>query len=394
MDFSFLESVPDGVAVVDRQGGIIYVNSVAETLFGYASDEVLGKPVDLLLPVQPHDTHHFDRSKVESRGGADATRGAGSRLDVMVRLVVFADLNLPRPNDAAPHPQPMRVSLDLLGRRKDGAEFPAEISLAPLRLGGETYVITTIRDVTERKKIEERARLYRKAKDEVRQRDEFLSIASHELRTPVTALQLQLQLLHRAADRRGESFREFMVGKLDVLEQQTRRIAILANELLDVSRIRLGGLELHPEPLDLAEVVRRTVSHFKDELERSGSIIAVTAGAPVRGDWDPLRIEQVLIKLVANAIRFGEGKPIDVTVEETSDAACVAVSDHGIGIAPEHQDRVFGRFERAVPFQLGGLGLGLYIAREIVEAHGGTIRVQSAPGSGSTFTVELPRERS
>lgn len=394
MDFSFLESVPDAIAVVDRQGALIYVNSVAETLFGYASDEILGKPVDLLLPVRLQDMHHIDR-EVDSPSEPCATRGAGSRLDVMVRLVVFADLNLPRPNDAAPRTQPMRVSLDLFGVRKDGAEFPAEISLAPLRVGGETYVITAIRDVTERKKIEERARLYRKAKDEVRQRDEFLAIASHELRTPVTALQLQLQLLHRAADRRGESFRELMVGKLDALEHQTRRIAILANELLDVSRMRLGGLELHFEPVDLAEVARETVSRFQDELERSGSAITVAAGAPVRGDWDRLRIEQVLIKLVANAIKFGQGKPITVTVEETSDAARVAVSDRGIGIAPEHQDRVFGRFERAVPFQnFGGLGLGLYIAREIVEAHGGTIRVQSAPGSGSTFTVELPRERS
>ncbi len=392
MDFALLESVPDAIAVVDRQGALIYVNSVAETLFGYASDEILGKPVDLLLPVRLHDVHHIDR-EVDSPKEPCVTRRAGSRLDVMVRLVVFADLNLPRPNDAAP--RTMRISLDLFGLRKDGAEFPVEISLGPLRIGGETYVITAIRDVTERKKSEERARLYRKAKDEVRQRDEFLCIASHELRTPVTALQLQLQLLHRAAEGKGESLRELVVGKLEALEQQTRRIAILANELADVSRMRLGGLELHHEPLDLAEVARQTVSHFQDELERSGSAITVAAGAPVRGYWDRLRIEQVLIKLVANAIKFGQGKPITVTVEQTSDTACVAVSDRGIGIAPEHQDRVFGRFERAVPFQnFGGLGLGLYIAREIVEAHGGTIRVQSAPGSGSTFTVELPTERS
>jgi two-component system, LuxR family, sensor kinase FixL len=208
-------------------------------------------------------------------------------------------------------------------------------------------------------------------------------------------LRLALQLLHRAAGRRDEPFRELVLGKLDALEQQTRRIASLADDLLDVSRIRLGALELHFAPIDLGEVARETVSRLKDELERSGSTITVEAVAPVRGDWDPLRIEQVLIKLVANAIKFGQGKPITITVEDTPDTARVAVADRGIGIAPEHQDRVFGRFERAVPFHnFGGLGLGLYIAREIVEAHGGSIRLQSAPGAGSTFTVELPRERS
>ena len=134
MDCSFLESVPDAIAVVDRLGALIYLNSVAETLFGYGSDEILGKPVDLLLPVRLHDMHHIDR-EVDSPSEQCATRGQGSRLDVMVRLVVFADLNLPRPNDAAPQTQPMRVSLDLFGLRKDGAEFPAEISLAPLRIG-------------------------------------------------------------------------------------------------------------------------------------------------------------------------------------------------------------------------------------------------------------------
>jgi two-component system sensor kinase FixL len=165
------------------------------------------------------------------------------------------------------------------------------------------------------------------------------------------------------------------------------------NVLLDVSRMRLGRLKLRLEPLDLADVARETVSHLQNELERSGSAITVAAVGPVPGEWDRLRIEQVLINLVANAVKFGQGKPITVAVEGTSDGACVEVTDHGIGIAPEQQDKIFGPFERTVP--AGSLGgLGLYVARQIVEAHGGTIRVQSAPGSGSTFTVELPSKRS
>lgn len=358
MDFSLLESVPDAIVIIDRRGAIRYVNALAEKLFGYDRAEILGKPVEVLLPARFREMHRIHREGYH----------------------------------AAPRARPMGLGLDLFGLRKDGSEFPAEISLAPLRVEGEGYAISAVRDVTERKKIEERARLYRRARDEVRERDEFLSVASHELRTPVTALQLQLQLLHRAADRSGDSLRQLTLAKLEGLERQTRRIAILVNELLDVSRMRLGRLELRLERLDLAEVARDTLSNLQPEAERAGSTLSVAAAAPVHGDWDRLRIEQVLLNLVTNAIKFGRGRPITVAIDGGASTARVEVTDEGIGIAPEHHERVFQRFERAVsPQHFGGLGLGLYLAREIVEAHGGTIRVRSAPGSGSTFTVELPR---
>jgi PAS domain S-box-containing protein len=359
MDFSLLESVPDAMVIVERDTGrIVHANGVAERLFGWPRAELVGQKVEVLLPAR-------------LRGGHEAYR------------VEYG---------AAPRTRPMGLGLALFGLRKDGGEFEAEISLAPLGDGGKAYAVAAVRDVTERKRLERSAQLYRQAQDEVKERDEFLSVASHELRTPVTALQLQLQMLNRVAQRAGASLPRVLMDKMEALERQTRRITLLVNELLDVSRMRLGRLELKREEMDLAEVAREALASLRDELERSGSRIAFRADRPALGRWDRLRIEQVLTNLLVNAVKFGEGRPIAVAVDVDGGRVRLTVADQGIGIAAEHQERVFGRFERAVPAQhFGGLGLGLYIAREIVEAHGGNIQLASAPGAGSTFTVDLPR---
>ncbi len=357
MDFSLLESVPDAMVIADKAGNITFVNGHAERLFGYPRDELIGKPVELLLPARFRAMHQVHRSGYQS----------------------------------APRARPMGLGLDLSGLCRDGAEFPAEISLAPVEVDGERCVIAAVRDATERRKIEERARLWRKAKEEVRERDEFLSVASHELRTPVTALQLQLQLLHRAAQRSLDLF-PALGDRFETLERQTRRLALLVNELLDVSRMRLGRVELRLEPLDLAEVAREAAGHVAGELARSGSPLALDL-QPVQGRWDRMRLEQVITNLLVNASKFGEGRPIALRVEPDAEGARISVHDRGIGISTEQQARVFERFVRAVPAQnFGGLGLGLYIARQLVEAHGGKIDVASTPGEGATFTVLLPLE--
>ncbi|BDG06477.1 PAS domain-containing sensor histidine kinase [Anaeromyxobacter oryzae] len=358
MDFSLLDSVPDAMVIADEGGVIMWANGNAERLFGYPKAELVGKPVEVLLPARFRAMHQVHR------GGYTA----------------------------APRTRPMGLGLDLSGLRRDGAEFPAEISLSPIHVDGKTCIIAAVRDVTERKKIEGRARLWRKAQEEVRERDEFLSVASHELRTPVTALQLQLQLLQRAAQRSVAELPGLVGDKVEALERQTRRIALLVNELLDVSRMRLGKLQLRLEALDLAELARDATEHLGPEVERSGSSLALDL-VPTTGQWDRMRMEQVFTNLLVNAAKFGEGKPVALRVRPAGELARIEVTDEGIGIAPEHQSRVFERFERAVPAQnFGGLGLGLYIVRQIVEAHGGTIAVSSAPGTGTTFTVELPRE--
>jgi PAS domain S-box-containing protein len=361
VDFSLLESVPDAMVIVDRDSGrMAYLNGVAEQLFGYRREELLGEPVEVLLPDRFREAHQGHRA-------------------------AYA---------AAPRTRPMGLAgAALFGRKKGGDEFEAEVSLSPLSAEGRAYAITAVRDVTERRRIERAAQLTRQAQDEVLERDEFLSIASHELRTPVTALQLQLQILNRVVKRAQSEVPPALLERMQALERQTRRVTLLVDELLDLSRIRLGRLELKLEETDLAQVVREALEQLQGELERSGSRLALaTTNGPAVGLWDRLRVEQVLTNLLANAVKFGQGKPIAVSVAADADRARLSVKDEGIGIAPEHQARVFGRFERAVSARhFGGLGLGLYIARQIVEAHGGAIRLESALGEGSTFTVELPR---
>ncbi|WNG43275.1 GAF domain-containing protein [Archangium minus] len=278
----------------------------------------------------------------------------------------------------------------------------------PLRVRGQTIGAMSfvssrhsydLQDLTLAQELAQRAalaidnaRLYRDARDAIRLREEFLAIASHELRTPVTALLLQVQRLQGALARapQGISLERLRHG-LEVVDRQVKRQMSLVNDLLDVSRLGEGRLAPRPEPLELTALVRDVVTRFEPELARTGSLLALRAPAPVPGSWDRPRLEQVVTNLVSNAVKYGQGNPIDITVEAGDGRAHIIVRDAGIGIAPEHLERVFGRFERAVSERhYGGFGLGLWIAREILEAMGGRITVSSQLGVGSTFRVELP----
>ncbi len=231
------------------------------------------------------------------------------------------------------------------------------------------------------------ARLFKDAQEAIALRDDFLSIASHELNTPLTSLTLQLDNL-----RRKEKLEDSARRKLDTAERQVARLTKLVSQLLDVSRITRGRLRLEPEDMDLAPLVGEVIARVNDEAVRVGSVVTLSA-SPTPGTWDRSRMEQVVVNLVGNAVKYGEGKPVKVSVSSEASVARLVVKDHGIGIAPEHQARIFQRFERAVSSRYyGGFGLGLWIVRQIVETSGGTIRVESVPGEGSTFTVELPRE--
>jgi signal transduction histidine kinase len=217
-------------------------------------------------------------------------------------------------------------------------------------------------------------------------REEFLSVASHELRTPLSALVLQVGDLHRVVG--GD---ERLRGKVEKVIRVTDRMTRLVDDLLDVSRIRTSRVQLHAVECDLAEITGEVVERIAEQARRNGCELRFHAGGPVLGRWDRVRLEQVIGNLLANAIKYGSGKPVEVAVAADAGVATVTVRDHGIGVAHADQARIFARFERGVPSEsYGGLGLGLYIAREIVAAHGGAIRVASDPGRGASFTVELP----
>jgi PAS domain S-box-containing protein len=230
----------------------------------------------------------------------------------------------------------------------------------------------------------------------VRARDDLLSIASHDVKTPLTALQLNIQsiLLRARVDPAAALAPEIALPKLDALSQQVTRLGRLLDELLDVSRMRAGHLELRLEPLSLAEVARDIAGRFREELTTSQSVLTVRAEAPARGRWDRTRLEQVISNLLSNAIKYGRGRPIDIEVIERAEVVHLRVRDHGIGIATVDQGRIFRRFERGTAeAERGSFGLGLWIVKRIVDALGGSVWVESTPDHGAIFTVELPRGR-
>lgn len=233
------------------------------------------------------------------------------------------------------------------------------------------------------------ALLYKEAMQAINVRDDFMSVAGHELKTPLGAALLQLQLLTRTTKDGVDPAR--LVERAEKAIKNLSRLGVLINELLDVSRITAGRLVLVREDVDLAALVGEVLGRHGDQLARAGCEVELTSAPALVGSWDRTRVEQVFGNLLTNAIKYGQGKPIHVAVSRANGAARLIVRDRGIGIAPEDQARVFERFERAVSSQkFGGLGLGLWISRQIVEAHGGSIRVHSAPGEGATFEVELP----
>jgi PAS domain S-box-containing protein len=361
-----VETIRDyAIFMLDPAGHVITWNAGAERMKGYRAEEILGRHFSCFYPAE----------NVQKGVPEAALRTA----EAEGRYVM----------------EGWRV-------RKDGSQFWANVVLTALhardgRLRGFAKVT---RDLTQQKKAEEQAqqlareRVARAAAEAaVQARDRFLSIASHELRTPLNPLLLNLQLLLREA-RKGDMEARLggeVVRLLEASEQQVRRFARLVNDLLDVSRLAAGRLELQREEVDLTPLVREVVAQLQPQLATAGCTVVVRAEAPAVGHWDRLRLEQVVTNLLSNAMKYGRGGPVEVTVVPEAAAARLAIRDEGVGIAPEDQDRIFGPFERAVSgYEYGGLGMGLFIARQVVEALGGSIRVRSRPSQGALFTVELP----
>ena len=241
----------------------------------------------------------------------------------------------------------------------------------------------------------ENARLHRETIEALRLREDFLSVASHELYTPLASLNLVLETLAPTTTTRvplAPLDPEVLQKSVDLARRQGGRLARLIGELLDVSRLSSGRLPLDLAQVDLTSLTSEVLQRFALDFARARCTASFEGGHPVLGRWDRSRLDQVIANLLSNAIKFGPGQPIEVAVMERQGVACIRVKDNGIGVALLEQAKIFDRFRRGVSSaNYGGLGLGLYICRGLVEAHAGTISVQSSgPGAGAAFTVELP----
>jgi signal transduction histidine kinase len=271
--------------------------------------------------------------------------------------------------------------------RKDGARVPVLVG-ASSNVPGRGSVWFAL-DITDR------ARAVRGLRESVRARDEFLAAVTHELRTPLTPIHLQVQdLLERSQEKGVEHIDAgWLAQQLRPIERATTRLARLLDNLLVVSRLTVGSLQLEREDVDLVTLVRGVVDRMRFEIDRAACALSIRAtGVAPEGHWDRARLEEVVRQLLVNAIRYGKGKPIEIEIASGATTSSLAIRDHGIGISKEAQGQLFQRFERFVSLQnYGGLGIGLWLAEKIVEAHGGGIRLSSSPGEGSQFIVELPR---
>jgi PAS domain S-box-containing protein len=358
---TILDATTAVIYMKDAEGRYLFVNRQFGEVFGLRREEVVGKlDAEVLPPDVARMLRGHDLQVLEAR---------------------------------APH------ELEEIIPGSDSAHTYLSLKFPLLDAQGVAYGMCCVAtDITERKRADEalqRARdaaeRERQLQETVRARDRFLAITSHELKTPLTSLQLQVASLRRLAGSNPEATvsGERVQSKCDIIVRQVDRLTVIINDLIEVGRFTSGRLSLSREPVDLAEIVRVVVARSRDAIERSGSEIALRA-APAVGSWDRLLLETVVARLVSNALKFGDGKPIDIEVDATADRATLTVRDRGIGISVEDQRRIFERFERAVSERnFGGFGIGLWVARQAVEVHGGKIEVQS-DGGGSAFTVELP----
>ncbi|MGD0530336.1 MAG: PAS domain-containing sensor histidine kinase [Polyangiaceae bacterium] len=351
-----IDSVQDyAIFMVDPDGRVTSWNPAAERILGYRTGEILGEHVGRFHT--PDDR---------------AARRPERELEVARESGRFEE-------------ETWRV-------RKDGTRFWANVVITPIHDNGVFVGFAKVtRDLTARRDAEdERVRLAQ-AREAVRLRDEFLSIASHELRTPLTALDLQVQSL---ADRTGQ-LDPRVATKIQRIRKSSVRLQALVEALLDVSRLATGRFTINRTDADLVELVVEVADRLAEAAAAAGCQVTVEKrAAHARGRVDTMRVDQVVSNVLENALKFGAGKPVRVVVDTEGSDAVVTVIDHGPGIREEDRERIFGRFERAAPSRhFGGLGLGLYVSREIVTAHGGSIVAGADGEGGARITIRLPMDR-
>ena len=371
-----LEAAPDGIIEVDGDGIIRLVNRVTEKIFGYDREELLGQPVEKLIPEE-----------------------------VRVRHVNYR-MNYTH------HPvtRPMGTGLALEGRRKDGTRFPVEISLSPVEAGGSVYITAVIRDVTERKRTEEQLRSVQDkynrelaaANQELalqneeieranRLKSEFLASMSHELRTPLHTIIGFAELLGEELKGPLNDNQRRFVGHI---HKDSMHLLALINEILDLSKIEAGRLELKRQTFDVRAAIEEAVTTVRPQIDAKQIHLELSLNLKVSIHADPLRFKQILLNLLSNAVKFTpQDRYIGVTAALNDGFVEISVQDTGIGIAAEEHEAIFDKFRQVSATTRGvreGTGLGLAITKELVEQHGGAITLQSEPGKGSRFTFTVP----
>jgi PAS domain S-box-containing protein len=364
-----LEAAPDAIVEVSGQGTIVLVNRIAEQMFGYERDELLGQSVDLLVPDVVRATHYQHRDRYLEH----------------------------------PRTRPMGSGLDLHARRRDGTLFPVEISLSPIRTEAGMHVTAVIRDVTERKRAEQEVRKMQQsytAELEARNleieranrlKSEFLASMSHELRTPLHTIIGFTELLEEGGEGAvNEAQRRF----LEHIHRDSNHLLELINDVLDLSKIEAGQLALKREIFPLRKSIGDALNTIRPGAALKGVQIDDLASAECDVDADPLRVKEMLYNLLSNAVKFTpKGGRVWVETREESGFAHITVGDTGVGIPAEEQENIFDKFYQVGNTTSGvreGTGLGLSITKELVQMHGGWMEVQSTPGVGSRFTITLP----
>jgi PAS domain S-box-containing protein len=371
-----LESAPDAIIEVDGEGRIVLLNAVTEKLFGYSRDELLGRTVETLIPDHLHSAHQTHRGRYF----------------------------------ACPVTRPMGQDLALLAKRKDGSQFPVEISLSPLDAENGLRVTAVIRDVSERQRAQEQIRAMneqftralseknqqlemrnREVERATRLKSEFLTSMSHELRTPLHTIIGFTQLLsegkHGGLNEKQQHF-------LDHVRQDSKHLLDLINDILDLSKVEAGEIELSPEAFDSGEALEEVLCGVMALAGAAEINIGNRSEVKSLIYADRVRFKEVLYNLLSNATKFtppGGSIWVDAAVE--GDFLQISVTDNGLGIALSEQEAIFSQFYQVGTTTKGireGTGLGLAITKRLVELHGGIISVESQPGQGSCFAFTMP----
>jgi PAS domain S-box-containing protein len=368
-----LESVPDAILDFDNEGRIRLLNRMAERLFGYTREELLGETVEVLVPEALREAHKRHRVQYLNQ----------------------------------PVTRPMGSGLMLEARRKDGSHFPVEISLSPVKSQTGFRVTAIIRDITERRETEDQFRAMqekyihelelrnRKAEQANQLKTEFLSNMSHELRSPLHTVLGFAELLAEEIEGQLNEKQKRFVGHI---YNDSQHLLDIINDLLDLSKIEAGHLELRHEAFDIASVMEDALASVRPRATAKSVEIRADISVSVTVVADRLRFKQILHNLLSNAVKFTpEGGEVRVEAAPRDRFAEISVTDTGIGIPKDQHQAVFDRFYQvraATTSGPEGTGLGLAITKGLVEHHGGRIWLKSEPGKGTCFTFTIPLEHS